>query len=90
MGEWLIPGAPPYGFRIGAWDATNSKVISWPPDASPDVPNEWGTLTGYTGTPIPEGFSILVIVLLSSVAVIVGFRYLRKHPKTKTLPTIKL
>jgi len=90
MGEWLIPNAPPFGFRTGAWDASTNTMITWPPGASPDIPNQWGTLTAYAGTPIPEGFSLIVIVLLSSAAAIVGFRYLRKHPKTKTPTTIKL
>ncbi len=90
MGTWLIPGAPPYGFRIGYWDAATTTLVQWPPEASPDIPDQWGTLTGYAGTPIPEGFTLAVIVLLSSAAAIVGFRYLRKYPKTKTLTTIKL
>ena len=88
--NWAIyDPTPPYGFRIEEANAYSGTSMSWPPDAQRDVPDQWGTMTSYTGTSIPEGFSILVIVLLSSAVAIVGFSYLRKHPKTKTLTTIK-
>jgi hypothetical protein len=52
-----------------------------------DVPDEWAT-QAYTTTAywkVPEGFTIVMVVLLSSVAVAVGFYSLRKRPKTTAI-----
>lgn len=72
--------------RVAVYDASNptAGVQAWPP-SSRDVPNDWGLETGIYGT-IPEfpGFLTFVpVVLLSSVAVAVGFCLLRKRPKTE-------
>ena len=69
--------------RIAMFDASNSAagVQSWPP-TSRDVPSNWGLETGIYAN-IPESSTILPIVLLSSVAVAVGFYFLRKRPKTE-------
>ena len=68
--------------RVAAYDASNPSagVISWPPVSSADVPNDYGDGTSdISGGTIPEGLTIGVMVLLSSVAVIVSSRYFRKQ-----------
>jgi hypothetical protein len=71
---------------VSAYDASNSSagVKSWPPapSSSANVPNSWGQESG-TLENIPEGFTIVTVVMLSSVAVVVGFYFLRKRPKTE-------
>lgn len=68
---------------LAMYDASNSAagVRSWPPNAQ-NVPNNWGLEIG-TMDNIPEGLTILPVVLLSSVAVAVGFYSLRKRPNLK-------
>jgi hypothetical protein len=69
--------------RVAVYDASNSAAgaQAWLP-TSRDVPNNWGLETGIYAN-IPESPTILPIVLLSSVAVAVGFYVLRKRPKTE-------
>jgi hypothetical protein len=72
-----------WGVRVAVYDESDGTLLVWPPDADRDVPDEWGT-NGYSMDPwIPEGFSIVVVVLLSSAAVAVGFYFARKRPKTE-------
>jgi hypothetical protein len=52
----------------------------WPPESSADVPNDYGYSVISYDT-IPEGLTIGVMLLLSTVAVVVGTRYFRKRPK---------
>jgi hypothetical protein len=74
--------APPIGLRVAMYDANTSTWLAWPPASDPDVPDSWGQITGGAET-IPESFTFAVVVLLSSVAVAVGFYFARKRPKTK-------
>jgi hypothetical protein len=66
------------GFGLQAW-----PPVSATPAGSPNVPDSWGGVTyemNANPTPdVPEGLTIGVMVLLSSVAVIVSARYFRKH-----------
>jgi len=73
---------PANGMRVAVYDANSSTLASWAPDSNADVPDEWGVIANMSQTPIPEGFSLGVVVLLSSVAVAVSFYFLRKRPKT--------
>jgi hypothetical protein len=88
-GETGLAGITP-GIRVAAYDASNETqgVVAWPPESDMDVPDEWGT-NGYTMTEywetIPEGFSIALVVLLSTAAMVVGFYFLRKKPKTDSV-----
>jgi hypothetical protein len=85
-GSIQIPSAPPTGMRVAAYDADTETWVSWAPDSSEDVPDEWGIVWDYDSNPyIPEAFTIGVVVLLSSVAVAVGFYFARKRPKTPKL-----
>ena len=65
--------------RLAAYDASNATagVQAWPP-SSVNTPNDWGQETGVYGT-IPESLTIASVVLLSSVAVVVSFYFLRKR-----------
>jgi len=79
-----IPNPPPTGMRVAAYDASTGTLAMWAPNSSPNVPNSWGLISGYSTEPIPEGFSLGVVALLSSVAVVVGFYCLRKRPKIQS------
>lgn len=81
-GNVQIPTAPPTGMRVAAYDASTNTLAAWAPNSSANVPNEWGVISGYSTDPIPEGFSLSVIVLLSSAVVVIGFYFARKRPKT--------
>jgi hypothetical protein len=81
----IAVGAPPNGIRVAVYDASNPSagVEAWAPGSSADVPDEWGVNGSYSSEPyVPEAFSVVVVILLSSVAVAVGFFFTRKHPKT--------
>jgi hypothetical protein len=73
--------------RVAVYDASNSAagVQSWP-STSRDVPNNWGTFP-YSSDPIPENLAFGVVILLSSVAVVVGSFGLRKKSITKLTST---
>ena len=79
--------APPQGLRIAVYDASNPSagVEAWAPDSDPDVPDEWGVIPTYSQDPWPEGFSLGVVVLLSSVAVAVASTFCGSGPKLKAV-----
>jgi hypothetical protein len=67
--------------RLAVYDANTGKTLMWPPYSSANDPNTYGTgLTSFGGA-IPEGLTIGVMMLVSSVAVVVSSRYFRKQPK---------
>ena len=69
-----------WGVRLAVYDYTTDTLLTWPPDADRDIPDEWAT-NGFSMDPWPEGFSIGVVVLLSSVALLVSFFFLRKRSR---------
>ena len=77
-----ITNQPPHGLRVAVYDASNAAagVQAWPPTPQ-DNPSRWGSISGYVGGAYPEGLTIGLMVLLSSVAMVVGIRYFRKKPK---------
>ncbi len=75
------PPDPGTGMRVAAYDANTSTLAAWAPNSSANVPDEWGVISGYSMTPIPEGLTVGVMVLLSSISVIVGSHYLWKRSK---------
>lgn len=84
-------GAPANELRVAAYDANTSTLAAWPPNSDPDVPNEWGLIADYSSEPyVPEGFSLGIVVLLSSVAVAVSFYFMRKRPKTTSYSSGKI
>jgi hypothetical protein len=83
-------GDAPNGLRVAAYDASTNTTSSWAPDSDADVPDEWGVIANYDPDPyVPEGFSIVFLVLLSSVAVVVSFYFMRKKPKTARYSSAK-
>ncbi len=83
-----------WGVRVAVYHESNATQgeVAWPPGSARDVPNEWGKQS-YTSDAywevVPEAFTIAVVVLLSSVAVVVSFYCLRKRPKTESHNLIK-
>jgi hypothetical protein len=84
MGAWGA-NPPPQGVYVAMYDASNASQgwIAWPP-TSADNPSRWGLIADYTGTPLPEGLSVGVVVLLSSVVVMVGAFCFRKRSRTES------
>jgi len=75
-----------WGVRVAVYDASDGTLLVWPPDSERDIPNEWGTNSYEPEIPwVPEGFDIGIVVLLSSVAVLLGLYFLRKTPKSKVI-----
>jgi len=89
LGSWG-GNPPPHGLRVAMYDASNASQgwIAWPP-TDPDVPETWGLIDEGVAT-IPESFGIVVVVVLSSVAVVVSFFFLRKWPKSRSLSSGKV
>jgi hypothetical protein len=77
-----LGAGPTWNFRLAAYDANTSTLAAWPP-TSPDVPDEWG-VQNYVSEVIPEGFSIIIVVLMSTVAIVVGFYCLRRRPRKES------
>jgi hypothetical protein len=82
-GATYTPLTDTYGVRVAVYDESNDTLLVWPPDAANNNPNQWATNTSSAEYWIPEPFSIIVVVLLSSAAVAVSFYCLRRHPKTE-------
>ena len=74
---------PPNNLRIAMYDASKPSQgwISWPPTSTDTNPNSWGSISGYEQAAAPEGLTIGVMLLVSSVAVVVSVRYFRKPQK---------
>ncbi|MEM2969286.1 MAG: hypothetical protein QXJ76_08320 [Candidatus Bathyarchaeia archaeon] len=72
------------GLRIAAYDASNasSGVTEWPSDSG-DSPAKWGVEVGTMNT-IPEPLTVAAFVLLTTVAVAVGSRFLRISSKPRS------
>jgi hypothetical protein len=75
--------------KVAWYDASNSAagVKEWPP-ASGNDPSKWGVENGVLDVSalnltIPEPLTIAAVVLLSLVAVLVGFRFMRGRPKAE-------
>ena len=70
-----------WNFLLEVNDASNPVFLAWPP-TDPNVPDEYG-IENYSNEPIPEGLTFVVMVLLSSISVIVGYKYFVKRKETK-------
>jgi hypothetical protein len=80
------------GIMVAVYDASNphAGVQAWPPGASANVPDSWGFDDANALSAIPEGLGIGSMVILASVAVLVGFFCLRKWPKTGNSVSVNL
>jgi len=74
-------GAPPLGLRIACYDASTGNWVAWPPASTANNPSTWGQISTYSSEPYPEGLTIGVMLLVSSVAAVVSIRYFRKPLK---------
>ena len=84
---------PPHGLRIAMYDASNAAQgwVAWPPEAiSKDNPSRWGAIPDYFAAPAPEGLTIGIMVLVSSVALLSASYYLRKRSRTINVAPTKL
>ncbi len=81
---------PPHGLRVAMYDASNTTQgwVSWPPTPA-DNPSRWGLIFDYQAT-VPESLSLGVLVLLSSVAVVVGSFFVRKRSKLSDSPLVTM
>ena len=70
-----------WNFLLQVNDASNPVFLAWPP-TDPNVPDEYG-IENYSNEPIPEGLTFGVMALLSSISVIVGYKYFVKRKETK-------
>ena len=77
---------PPNGLRIAMYDASNPEagVQSWPPDSNVNITDEWGVIPTFSQDPIPEGLTFAVMALLTTVSILVGYKYFVKRKETKT------
>ena len=78
-----------WGVRVALYDDDTGTTLVWPPDSERDVPDDWAT-NGYSMDAwVPEGFSIAIVVMLSTAAMIVGFYFLRKKAKPDNINLAK-
>ena len=75
-------------------DGTFSAEITVPAEADGDmtltVVDSAGNIATANMTVIPEGLTVGVMLMLSTIAVVISARYFRKHPKTERHSSIKL
>jgi hypothetical protein len=73
-----------WNVKVRLYDSSNALqgAPTWPEGSDMDVPDSWGIENFEMGA-IPEGLSFGVMLLLSTVAAIIGISFLRKRPKWK-------
>jgi len=71
-----------WNFLLQASDASNPTFRAWPP-TDPDEADTWG-IENYSTEAIPEGLTFAVMALLTTVSMLVGYRYFVKRKETKT------
>jgi hypothetical protein len=83
-----------YAMRVSYNDTHTGTgtVQAWPPSpASDDIPDGWGYMPAdISGGTVPESFSIVIIVALSSIAIVAGSVLLRKHTKIAKQPSASM
>ena len=88
-GTVTIATQPPTGMRIAAFDAATNGFCAWAPGSTANNPSSWGVVADFA-TEIPEGFSFGAVVLIASIAMFVGFYYLRKKPNIPHINSARL
>lgn len=71
-----------WNFLLQASDASNPTFHAWPP-TDPEEADTWG-IENYSTEAIPEGLTFAVMALLTTVSMLVGYRYFVKRKETKT------
>ena len=72
-----------WNFLLQVYDANTHEVYTWPPNANLDIPEEYG-IENYSTEAIPEGLTFAVMALLTTVSMLVGYKYFLKRKETKT------
>ena len=77
MGQYWAP-------RVAVYDESNSGdgEHAWPPESQADVPDGYG-YQDYTSDPIPEGLTFGVMAALSSISLVVGYKYFVKRKEVE-------
>lgn len=70
-------------FLLQTYDASNPEYHTWPPNADPGYDEEYGTENSLPEA-IPEGLTFAIMALLTTVSMLVGYRYLVKRKETRT------
>jgi hypothetical protein len=70
-----------WNFYLEVFDKSNPEVLAWPP-TDYLVPEEWG-VENYNPEPIPEGLTFAVMALLTTISMLVGYKYFIKRKETK-------
>jgi hypothetical protein len=70
-------------FLLQVFDASNPGYPSWPPNVEPEVIEGYGVENSVSEA-IPEGFTFTVMALLTTVSMLVGYKYFNKRKVTKT------
>ncbi|MEM2098444.1 MAG: hypothetical protein QXU99_01675 [Candidatus Bathyarchaeia archaeon] len=65
--------------RLEVYDASTGKTLMWPPESAANVPDTYGYLDAdISGTSIPEGLTVGIMMMVSCVALVVSLRYFRR------------
>jgi hypothetical protein len=80
-GQFNIPEL--WHFFLQVNDASNPTFHAWPADAEELTPEYYGTENSLSET-IPEGLTFAVMALLTTVSMLVGYKYFIKRKETKT------
>ena len=69
-------------FLLQVYDESNPEFLAWPP-TDPDDADRWGVELS-SSEEIPEGLTFAVMALLTTVSMLVGYKYFVKRKETKT------
>jgi hypothetical protein len=81
----LVTGPPPNGMRVAYYDAATDRWSDWAPSGNANTPSSWGLVSGYSMDPVPEGFSIIFVAVLSTMAIIAAFGIKKRASLPKLL-----
>jgi len=80
QGQWS-DDSPMLPNEIEWANSLSASPTNWPP-TDPDIPDTWG-IENYSTEPIPEFLTFAVMALLSTVSMLVGYKYFVKRKETK-------
>jgi len=69
-------------FLLQVFDASNPEYHTWPPNAEPEVIENYGEENSLPEA-IPEGLTFTVMALLTIVSMLVGYKYFAKRKETR-------
>ena len=83
MDTTSVPFNDVWNALIRVYDASNTEDQTWPPNGDLNVPDTWGE-ENYSTEAIPEGLTFAVMALLTTVSMLVGYKYFLKRKETRT------